>query len=160
MNQQADSQLSGKREWAHELSVGIAAVLNLFDPPEVVDEAILARALREVASESSDLGQSLFLRALADSFDHPKALQKLTLSRGRRGRPTDERKVQRALGIGRFIEVLVRQGWKKEAAVQQVMSKLQLSRAAVLRSCSEYNRLHPLQRIMEAPRRPPQSIKS
>ena len=32
-------QPSGRRECPHELSTGIAAALNLFDPPEVIDEA-------------------------------------------------------------------------------------------------------------------------
>lgn len=135
---------NGKREWAHELSVGIAAALNLFDPPEIVSEALLARVLRGIASEVADLGHSLFLRALADAFDHPKAKQRLTLSRARRGRPSDISKVERALAIGPFIERLVTRGWKKEAAVQQAMSELRLSRAAILRSCAEYKRLRPL----------------
>lgn len=155
MNEQADKsaqdedyeqdyELSGRREWAHALPESIAAALNLFDPPEVVDEALLAKVLRGIAFDLSALGHSLFLRALADALDHPKAEMKLTLSRGRRGRPGDKTKIERALAIGPFVARLVKRGWKKEAAVQQAMSQWRLSRAAVLRSCSEYRQLRPL----------------
>lgn len=81
-----------ERGWAHELNTGIAAALGLFDPPDTVDEKLLASVLRQVANESDDLGGSLFLRALADAFDNPNAALRLTLGKGRRGRPSDTRK--------------------------------------------------------------------
>lgn len=133
-----------ERGWAHELNTGIAAALGLFDPPETVDEKLLASVLRQVTNESDDLGGSLFLRALADAFDNPDAAFRLTLGKGRRGRPSDDKKVQRALAVGARVERLVRDGWKKEAAVHAAMGDFKLSRSAVLRSCAEYKKLRPL----------------
>jgi len=134
-----------ERKWAHELGVGVAAALNLFDPPEDVDEALLARVLRGIAVNSDELGDALFLRAMADALDNPAAKRRLTLNNARAGRPPDTTgKFERALLIGGRVESLVGAGWKKEAAIQQVMSDLSLSRSAILRSCSEYRNWRPL----------------
>lgn len=133
-----------KKEWAHQLNTGIAAALGLFEPPDLVDEVLLASVLREVSSTCDVMGSQLFLRAMADALDNPSAALRLTLGKGRRGRPADTKKIERALEVGAQVTNLVREGWKKEAAVQEAMSALGLSRSAVLRSCAEYESLVPL----------------
>lgn len=133
------------RDWAHDLSSGVAAALDLFDPPDQIDEALLARVLRQIADEGDSLGHSLFLRSVADALDHPNADRRLRLGKAKRGRPADRSAaLDRAMLIGPIVARRVARGWKKEAAVQEVMSGLHLSRSAVLRSCAEYDRLRPI----------------
>jgi len=132
-----------RKSWAHDLRTGAAAALGTLNPPDKIDEQLLAEILRAI-SGNVDLGESLFLRALADSLDNTAAEIRLTLTRGRRGRPGSDEKIQKALNVGPFVEALVRRGWKKEAAVQQAMTKLGFSRSAVLRSCAEYKKLRPV----------------
>src|SRR5438094_551359 len=74
---------AANRDWAHDLSSGVAAALGLFDPPAKIDEAMLARVLRKAAAESDELGNALFLRAMADAFDHPSAPLRLRLGKSR-----------------------------------------------------------------------------
>ena len=124
--------MTGK-EWAHSLDAGVAAALGLFDPPERIDENLLARVLRQMTGEVDSLGASLFLRALADALDNPQAELRLKLGKRGRGRPSDKAAVEKALATGARVTLLVNEGWKKEAAVQQVMSGTGLSRSAVLR---------------------------
>lgn len=139
-----DWRANNKREWAHDLPSGIAAALGLFDPPESLNEALLARVLRDIATRSDEIGDALFLRALADACDNTLAERRLTLGRLRRGRPQSSLKVDQALSIGTLVEQLVGQGWKKEAAVHEAMSAKKLSRSAVLRACAEYKKLRPI----------------
>lgn len=140
-----------QRKWAHDLSSGVAAALSLFDPPEQIDEALLAQVLREVARDCDRLGHTLFLRALADALDHPSAAQRLRLGNSRRGRPPGKSQtLNRALTVGPLVFARLSRGWKKEAAVQDVMTALGMSRSAVLRCCSEYERLRPLLNPVQA----------
>jgi hypothetical protein len=79
----------------------------------------------------------LFLRSMADALDHPAAERRLRLSKAKPGRPSGEL-VERAFMVGPRVTKLVRDGVKKEAAIQQAMSDYGLSRSAVIRSTSQY----------------------
>lgn len=124
-----------------ELGIGVAAALGLFDPPKELDEKLLARVIRELANDINDLRYRMFLKALAAALDDPEAEMRLTLKMSRRGRVRTGGMVPRAFVIGPYVEKMVKSGWKKEAAVQQAMTAMKVSRSTVLRSCSEYKKL-------------------
>lgn len=128
------------RKWAHDLAVGIAATFDWFDAPKVVDEALLARAIRQVVTECDDLGYSLLLRSVADALDHPNALRRLRLGRAKSGRPNSGELFDRALMVGPYVTKRLREGVKKESAIQEAMDDFGLSRSAVMRSTSDYEK--------------------
>jgi len=127
-----------KKEWAHDLASGVAASFGWFDAPDVVDERLLAQALRNVAADCDNLGHTLLLRSVADALDHPNAEKRLRLGKSKPGRPSSGELFERAFMVGPSVIKLVMAGVKKEAAIQQAMTEFGLSRSAVIRCSSEY----------------------
>jgi hypothetical protein len=130
--------MSNSKDWAHDLTSGIAAAMGWFDPPEVLDGVVLAKAIRTVAEATDELGHMLLLRSIADALDHPHAERRLRLVKAKPGRPESRERFERAMVVGPVVARLVLSGMKKEAAIQQAMSEYRLSRSAVVRSSSEY----------------------